>query len=260
VSLPPQDEKRFSEAEVAAILRRSAELQVRRITAEASKGAETGVSLAQLQSAAAELGVRPELIAAAAADVAAEGKPSFWGGPGVVAFERLVDVEVTEEEWPELVAAPRRASGRMGVPGQLGKAFEWASPAPEPLHVSVTPTRAGSLVGVSARFTDWAVALYMAAFSGSLVGAIALVAATHQLHAPMPLEVAAAVGWCGAAFAGARTGYTALCRRGRARTQAVLDSVLRHLLEIDARQEPETAVPTRVADEREAGSLRLRQG
>src|SRR5690349_15242597 len=93
VSHPSQQPRRFSEAEVAAILRRSAELQARRVPTDTSGGAEPGISLEQLQTAAAELGLRPEWIAAAAAEVDAAGNPTFWGGPGIAAFERQVDVK-----------------------------------------------------------------------------------------------------------------------------------------------------------------------
>jgi hypothetical protein len=239
VSLPPKEPKRFSEAEVAAILRRSAALQARRITAEASSGPDAGISLEQLQRAAGELGVPAELLAAAAAEIEGEGRPSLWGGPSTAVFERVVDAAVTADEWPELVAAIRRQSGRVGEPGQLGKAFEWMSAAPDPLHVIVTPRRDGTHLRVSARYSEWGFLVYMGAFTGSLMGALALIGA---LHYPVPLELAAAAGWTGFLFAGARAAFSRVCRGRRAATEVVMNAMVSHLEQQEAEAAQESLV------------------
>src|SRR5437764_11565147 len=85
-TMPNSDEvsPRFTEKQVSAILKRAAELQTAR--GDAADPA-AGFSLAQLQQAAAELGIDPGFLEAAAAEMEKGRRPggrdSFCGGPWV---------------------------------------------------------------------------------------------------------------------------------------------------------------------------------
>src|SRR5262245_23194498 len=120
------ENQRFTDQQVGAILRRAVEMQSAGGSGPLSGEAVGGTSLAQLQQAAAELGIDARLIADAAAEVAkgrAGGRGfSLLGGPWSVDIERAVAGPVTEEAWPLLVQTIRRASGRVGATAQIGNA------------------------------------------------------------------------------------------------------------------------------------------
>jgi hypothetical protein len=81
-----QTTQRLTEKEVSAILRRAVELQGARAAEKAMDDsglaeASAGISLTQLQQAAAELGIAPDVIEAAAEvarDTVPGERPSFW--------------------------------------------------------------------------------------------------------------------------------------------------------------------------------------
>src|SRR5947209_11589307 len=106
----PQDvRQKFTEKQVSALLKRAAELQNAYAEPTAAADPAAGFSLAQLQQADAELGIDPEFLAAAAAEMekgsGRGGRASFWGGPWVTEIERTVDGQVSEEEWQEVLEA-----------------------------------------------------------------------------------------------------------------------------------------------------------
>jgi hypothetical protein len=120
--------QRFTDRQVSAILKRAVELQASRSDAAAPFDASAGVSLAQLQQAAAELGIEPRLIEEAALELTNtsqdQERASFWGGPSVVSAERIIHGTVSEEEWPLLLEEIRRATGLVGTATTVGNSFE----------------------------------------------------------------------------------------------------------------------------------------
>jgi hypothetical protein len=95
-------ERRYSDEEVAKILRMTGELS-------RGDGSEEGVSLAELQRVASELGLDPEKVRLAAEradrDAALDGGQSdFIGAPPQYEVDRLVECELTDEGWYAAVA------------------------------------------------------------------------------------------------------------------------------------------------------------
>ncbi len=126
-------ERRFSEAEVAAIFERATETTVANQRALSSG---EGMTLAEIQSIGREVGVSDASIAAAARMVqAAPTAPeSFVGLP--IAVERSVELprKLTDEEWERFVVRLRdtfSARGKMTAEGSLR---QWTNGNLQVLH------------------------------------------------------------------------------------------------------------------------------
>ncbi|MEM8600672.1 MAG: hypothetical protein AAGF99_12190 [Bacteroidota bacterium] len=130
--MPHRD--RFTEDEARAILKRAAERQHR-----ADLGAEaraSGLSLADLEQAAAAAGIEPQHVAAAIRDgERAEPKPAdtftdrMIGQPTTIRQQRVIPGRLDEALWQKLVLELRRAFGNAGTPSTLGTLHEWRSDA-----------------------------------------------------------------------------------------------------------------------------------
>ena len=120
-------ERRFDEAEVAAIFERA----TARETATGRQlvpSYDTGLTLAELQEIGREIGVAPDAIAEAASSLARgerTGMRRFLGVP--VGVERVVALprRLTEEEWERVVVALRETFDARGVVKQEGSLRHW---------------------------------------------------------------------------------------------------------------------------------------
>lgn len=106
----------FSEKEAGAILKRAAELS------GAAGPGPCGASLAEMERIAAEIGISPEHVRTAAAELS-EARGSRPGG--VVDLERVVRGELSDEAWETIVGELRRTFGDPGTVSQVGSAREW---------------------------------------------------------------------------------------------------------------------------------------
>ena len=121
--------KLFSEKEVGRILKRATELH------EAEGPADTmGLSLDEVRQIATEMGVDPRYVAAAMAEVEQGGNDDerfYWlGAPVSYEMERVVEGEVSEEQWVEMVEAMRRSFKLFGANSKVGRMFEWTHNRP----------------------------------------------------------------------------------------------------------------------------------
>jgi hypothetical protein len=136
----------YSEPEIRDILQRAAKMQD-----EATARPTSGLSADELEHIGEEVGIDPRFIREALAARAAQDTPlsehneasrAFWGAPASLEIERVVEGEVTEDEWTEIVARLRRTYGGPGRQERLGRAFEWSHTLPnttDKLHVSLSP-------------------------------------------------------------------------------------------------------------------------
>jgi len=220
MSQDPFAHRRFTDREVSAILRRAAELQAQE---EDTPGGE-GTSLAQLQQAVAELGIKPHLVAKAAADIAGGKQPQatsfFWGSPPKIEVERLVGYQITEESWPAILEEMRRVTGRVGDSRAIGRTWEWISSSEDLLHVTVSPQGKHSRVTVTARFGELGVMTYVFAGMSAFITGLALTSTHHQW--PVTVDLAVFGGLFTAAFGTARTLYQAIGNSRRRRVKALL--------------------------------------
>jgi hypothetical protein len=121
--------RRFSDREVALILKRATELQTSD-TGETEVGAG-GMSLDDLQDIAREAGIDPRLVARAAGEVDAppdrrEASP-LAGAPLELSLERTVEGEVPEDEFEVLLEQIRRTFGEPGQVATVGRSLTWSS-------------------------------------------------------------------------------------------------------------------------------------
>ncbi len=114
----------FSEKEVGRILKRATELQE-----DEGPAVTMGLSLSEVEQIATEMGVDPRYVAAAVAEVEQDGgddEQFYWlGAPVFYEMERVVEGEVSVEQWEEMVDAIRRSFNTVGVSGQVGRRLEW---------------------------------------------------------------------------------------------------------------------------------------
>ena len=123
--LTPQPSRRFSEKEVAHIIKRASELQQEEAPAESA----TGMSLAELEQVAREAGLDPALVRRAAADLdtrVSDRAPSrFLGAPTKLRLERTIEGEVPANEYEPIVLEIQRVLGEVGSAATLGRSLQW---------------------------------------------------------------------------------------------------------------------------------------
>jgi tRNA A-37 threonylcarbamoyl transferase component Bud32 len=118
--------------EVDAIVRRAAELEVSNPTAGA-------MTIGGVEALAAEVGIKPELVRSAERSLVRPGaggagfvplKPqpdnAIAGGPTKLLYERVIEGELPEGDFPVVVDEIRRAMGTAGTVSQMGKSFTWS--------------------------------------------------------------------------------------------------------------------------------------
>lgn len=166
-------ERRYSEAEVAAIFERAAESQA---TGSVQPSGPGGMTLAQLQEIGRDVGIPAELIAAAARSVALVPAPdperSYLGFP--IGVGRTVELgrTLTDEEWERLVVECREVFDARGVVRQEGNLRQWTNGN---LQVLLEPGASGQRLRLRTTRGDAAATISLAALSAG-AGAVGLIA------------------------------------------------------------------------------------
>jgi len=126
--------RRYDDADVREIVRRAAELEA---THPTSSGAMT---IGGVEAIAREAGIPVELVRSVARSLEARATPAapsgaavpetntrnlFLGAPTRLVFERVVEGELPETEYPLLVDEIRRVLRNVGQVSQLGRSFAW---------------------------------------------------------------------------------------------------------------------------------------
>lgn len=130
-------ERRYTDREVAEILRRATEEPMQ------LPGAIDGFTLAQIQEAGREAGIAPEAVAAAARGLElAPRKESetLLGLPIAVRYGLELDRALTDAEWDRLVVAARETFGAEGRLRHEGSFRQWANGN---LRVALEPGEGG---------------------------------------------------------------------------------------------------------------------
>ena len=123
--------RKYKADDVQAIVSRAAKLEG---TNPTMSGAMT---MGGMEQVARDAGIDPRFVRAAAADLSprANSKETAltqprnnWiiGGPTRLLFERVIEGEVAESDYPVLVEEIRRVMGEVGQVSQLGRSFTWA--------------------------------------------------------------------------------------------------------------------------------------
>jgi hypothetical protein len=229
MSLPlpdPEPRAEYSEAEFVRILRMAAELQDR------STGGATSdkLTLAEIEQIAAEVGITPEHIAAAAALVtteAGEQWKSWLAVPIRGRISRVLPGPVSEAAWQEIAAVIRQTLQHRGQHSYVPGALEWVhADEGSVVRVEVSASEDRSHVQISADHRQ-AAALYLAV--GPVLGACAAVIPVAVLgwgEAVQPLLV-----FGGGAAVGFTAGWASLKARSvrwQRRVRGMLQALAEH--------------------------------
>ncbi len=242
VEREPTALRRYDDAEVRRLLARAAELQEGGGLAGRAGGltlpeleaaaAEAGLDVAALRQAAAELDAQPGRGAAAAA--------AFAGAPMTIRLERVLPFEVPTTAFDGLLPIIQSALPLRFQVSQVGRTLTWSANEPESsrrVEVIVSVHDGQTRVVIEERLGAIAAGIFggfMGGFGGASAGLFAALASTTGL-ALLPALMPVAV--LGGTYAACRYGFRGLARR-RARTLArLLEALAQQLL----RSEPSHA-------------------
>jgi hypothetical protein len=216
-------ERRFTDQDVAVILRRAVDLD--REAGQDARG--RGLTLEDLQEIAVEVGVDPEMVTRAVAELGTRsplGSLSFFGDPPVRRGVRAVPGTTDEDTLRELM---RIVDREMPVQGAISEALgsvRWHSGTRFlSRQVSVEPSEAETIIRVEERFEDRVRAMIhlIPSFYGGMLG---FVVGMEQLGGAAPgiaLGLAGGVG----VFALAGRVWKWVSRRSRTRVEALADQL-----------------------------------
>ena len=167
-------QRRFNEAEVAAIFERATNAQ--RSEQNSLSASNEGLSLAELQEIGREVGLAPELISQAAQAVSVGGRPTSRTFMGLtIGVGRTVELgrRISEEEWERLVVDLRETFDARGVVRGEGSLRQWTNGN---LQALLEPTATGHRLRL--RTTKGNVRSAVIAGLAMIGGAIAVTAAS----------------------------------------------------------------------------------
>jgi serine/threonine protein kinase/uncharacterized membrane protein len=130
-ALAAPSRRRYSDGEVQEIVKRAAEL-------EATMPTASGVmTIGGVEALAAEVGIAPDVVRQAERAMRSTPTPSgveetvrysAWaGGPTSLLYERVVEGELQEEDYPALVEEIRNSLNNVGQVSQFGRSFSWVA-------------------------------------------------------------------------------------------------------------------------------------
>ncbi|MES3034446.1 MAG: hypothetical protein V4813_10680 [Gemmatimonadota bacterium] len=208
-------ERRYSEAELAAILRDAAE----RSTAD-----HTDYSLTDIQRIAGQAQIAPEHVANAAGALTvrpAEAPSPLWGEPSGIQLVRRVDNPVTAGDVVAALSLARQRLGETGTTRDVAGGSEWRyDTGYSGAAITIVPDGGATIVRVDARSDGRQFILYFgAAAVTALTGFIASSATTPTFSA---LAAAAALL---PSLAVARTWWNRSARSARQSVTALADEI-----------------------------------
>ncbi len=180
----PENERLYSEEEIASILRRSAKLQT-----ETDTSGTTGLTLRELKHIASEVGIDPSHVDTASFDLehgVAERDDSVASLllPLTSDETHLLRGEIDPDRWEDVVGEIRSLFGEFGTVGQVGNQLSWGHtgfPDPEK-QVTVTSRNGRTRVSARSDYSNW-----LAFFFPGMASSTAIVAA-------LMIEAVAATG------------------------------------------------------------------
>ncbi|NJD10479.1 MAG: hypothetical protein FIB01_08625, partial [Gemmatimonadetes bacterium] len=142
-------ERRYTDQEFAAIIEAAA---AQPAGAARALPARSGLTLAELQAIAAEVGVAPDAVARVARLLPlqpASEAARLAGGPATVQLEFALETAADEDAANRAVAAIRRIVAQQGTMQRTGSVVEWRSdPGTSTLAVNITTAENGTRVSL----------------------------------------------------------------------------------------------------------------
>lgn len=212
---------RFSEEEMAFIIQRAAELQ------EDGDSAPE-ISLTEIQEIAAEAGIAPAYVAAAAAELRRPRQTfGILGAPTRFHCQRTVAVEVPAHALGELVECVREHTGLQGEVAQLLGTVEWRGRSPLGAILVTLAARDGATrIAATIARSDHAFVTAVASLLFGGVGALGgLMLATLLSTSALLGSAIIAVCFLAGTLISARVLWRNAAEQWRLRTRALVDSV-----------------------------------
>lgn len=232
--------RRYTDQEVALVIKRAAELQVKE--AQSAAAEERGLSLPELEQIAREAGLDPALVRRAATEIdtrhTTAGPSRFLGAPSILTLERTIDGEVPIEEYEPIVAEIRRVFNDVGFVSMLGRSFAWSSAGAQHgrhqrgghVNITVSPRNGRTTIRVEESLRPVAGGLFGGIMGGAGGGTsgMTIAAGVGVFH-----SLAAGIGMWAVVLAGtyglARTIFTRVARSRGERLQDVMERIAEHV-------------------------------
>lgn len=192
-------ERRFTEKEASEIVRRAVETQ----THLPREGASEGIGEQELRAAARELGIDSNAFERALGDHDRDPIPTkagLFGGPFRHETEAILDGNIDDDVWEEVVSDLRRTFGEPGKVDKRGAAYEWLATAGGLANTTVTIRNVGNSarLSISCELAGVGFLTYLLTLLPTFVG----VAVLSKVN--LPLEFLWALGGMATLFLGAR--------------------------------------------------------
>ncbi len=224
--------RRYSDSEVEEIVRQAADEQ-------AAHPTEQGMSLRTVRQIAGEVGISADRVERAARKLksrepaqppAESGAAAVWlGSPTQIALERVVDGEVTETAYEEIVEEVQATISNVGHAARFGRSLTWStahsgSGAGRAVQVRVISRGGQMRIHVQERLGELAGSLFGGIMGGGGGGGLGMILGIGLGALGGGPEVGLlAAGWVGGMYALARTIYRAVSRKRRAELQGLSD-------------------------------------
>jgi hypothetical protein len=241
--------RRYSEEEVQEILRRAAEAEARAPTQDGAltiggieqAAAEAGIAVERVRDAARVVTSKDRAEGRAVAPVDATGQlpdPSpgltrLFGAPTVLAYERILEGELPESEFPLLIEECRAAFGQVGQVNTLGRSVSWnlirgASGAGRDVQVLVSVRGGRTRIQVREALGNLAGGIFGGVGGGVGGGGLGPVIAIFVEGLKTPAALAVAIpAWVLTALATSRTLYHYTVRRRRRQLAELMERLVK---------------------------------
>jgi hypothetical protein len=216
-----KERRRYSDREMALILRRAAELQSQ--GADVASG-EQSHTMADLEELAAEVGIDPRYVAEAAQAVDAEPLTKaapILGAPISYQVGRMIEGEVSEPEFADLLDSVRRATGRQGEVSRVLGSLEWRMVSVNgESFVTISPRQGKTAIRIGGQYGRGASVVYCVVGG---IGAALLVGGSVSTGSPIDLGTLAAVG--AGSYLAARTAWQVVAGKAERKLRKVMEEV-----------------------------------
>jgi hypothetical protein len=206
----PESERRYSDKELALILKLAAER-----SASSSESGGYGLTLAEIQQIAADAGIDPQHVieAATALDTQHGSRALSWlGAPTRFVFDRTVAGDVTPTEISEIIDLIRQVTGMQGEVSQVFDSVEWKGHDLLDRHAYVTIRRQQGQTKIKVVGHWWGLALIVYLVGGA-AGLLATIGIGKLIDPASAVGVGALVaGGVSGAYLTARTMWRHIAR------------------------------------------------
>jgi hypothetical protein len=233
---------RFSEQEMALILKRAAELQ------EGSDGRGTTRTLAEINEIAAEVGIDRSFVAEAVAELERPtARPGWLGAPTRFHAEQSVPSKLNSGEISELLDQARAELGLHGEVHQVFDGVEWRGRTGLGMSIlTLGPRGSGTRIALTTERLDQAIAIGLGSGVIGLLAALGGVAiAINVTDNALLASAMVAASAIGGTVVSARVLWHTIAERWRQRTKSVVNALAERAVQLsDHEKQSDPSLPS----------------